>query len=113
MVKRDILPVQSYNEIKEKIGNGRPTILSFGMSHCYSCIAMSKVFYEILQEHPGLQIYSIDSQKDRIISRDIYRLKEMPAQLFFDENGKEVFRHTGAYKKPVAEVILKKYGFAL
>jgi thioredoxin 1 len=37
----------------------------------------------------------------------------MPAQLFFDENGEEVFRHTGAYKKPVAEVILKKYGFAL
>ncbi|MGC9352074.1 MAG: thioredoxin family protein [Sulfurovum sp.] len=113
MVNRGILPVQSYNEIKEKIGNGRPTVLSFGMSHCYSCIAMSKVFYEIVQEHPDLQIYSIDSQKDRIISRDTYRLKEMPAQLFFDENGEEVFRHTGAYKKPVAEVILKKYGFAL
>lgn len=113
MVNKDILPVQSYNEIKEMIGNGRPTVLSFGMSHCYSCIAMSKVFFEILQEHPGLQIYSIDSQKDRIISRDIYKLKEMPAQLFFDENGQEVFRHTGAYKKPVVEVILKKYGFTL
>ena len=113
MINKDILPVQSYNEIKEMVGNGRPTVLSFGMSHCYSCIAMSKVFYEILQEHPGLQIYSIDSQRDRIISRDIYKLKEMPAQLFFDENGLEVFRHTGAYKKPIVEVILKKYGFTL
>ncbi|MBD3791704.1 MAG: thioredoxin family protein [Campylobacterales bacterium] len=113
MTNKDILPVHSYNEIKEKIGNGRPTVLSFGMSHCYSCIAMSRVFYEILQEHPELQIYSIDSQKDRIISRDIYRLKEMPAQIFLDEKGEELFRHTGAYKKPVAEVILRKYGFTL
>ena len=111
MPNKNILPVQPYSEVKEKIGNGKLTILSFGMSHCYSCIAMSKVFYEVLQEHPGLQIYSIDSQRDRIISRDTYKLKEMPTQLFFDENGEEVFRHTGAYVKPVLEVILKKYNF--
>ena len=72
---------------------------------------MSKVFAEILQEHPEYQIYSIDGQKERLVSRDIYRLKEMPTQLFFDSAGKEVFRHTGAYKKPVLEIILKKYGF--
>ena len=113
MPNKNILPVQPYNEIKEKIGNGKPTILSFGMSHCYSCIAMSKVFYEVMQEHPEFQIYSIDSQRDRIISRDTYKLKEMPAQLFFDEKGQEVFRHTGAYVKPVLEIILKKYGFSL
>ena len=113
MPNQNTLQIVPYNEVKEKIGNGKPTVLSFGMSHCYSCIAMSKVFFEILQEHPGLEIFSIDSQKDRIISRDIYKLKEMPAQLFFDEKGEEVFRHTGAYKKPVVEVILRKYGFDL
>jgi thioredoxin 1 len=83
------------------------------MSHCYSCIAMSKVFYKVLQEYPELQIYSIDSQRDRIISRDTYKLKEMPTQIFFDEKGEEVFRHTGAYVRPVLEVIMKKYGFHL
>ena len=111
MPNKSILPIVAYREIKEKIGNGNPTILSFGMSHCYSCIAMSKVFAEILQEHPEYQIYSIDGQKERLVSRDIYKLKEMPTQLFFDASGKEVFRHTGAYKKPVLGIILKKYGF--
>jgi thioredoxin 1 len=111
MPNKNILPVQPYSEIKEKIGNGKPTILSFGMSHCYSCIAMSKVFYTVLQEYPELQIYAIDSQRDRIVSRDLYKLKEMPTQLFFDEKGEEVFRHTGAYAKPVLEIILKKYDF--
>lgn len=111
MPNKNVLPIVVYRDIKEKIGNGKPTILSFGMSHCYSCIAMSKIFSEILQKHPEFQIYSVDGQKERLVSRDIYRLKEMPTQLFFDASGKEVFRHTGAYKKPVLEIILKKYGF--
>ncbi len=111
MPNKNGLPIVSYSDIKEKIGNGKPTILSFGMSHCYSCIAMSKIFAKVLQEHPEFQIYSVDGQKERLVSRDIYKLKEMPTQLFFDTSGEEIFRHTGAYKKPVLDIILKKYGF--
>jgi len=105
------LPISQYIGIKEKIGNGKPTILAFGMSHCYSCLAMSKVFAEVLDVYPEYQIYSIDSQKERLVSRDIYKLKEMPTQVFFNAKGEEVFRHTGAYKKPVLDIILKKWGF--
>jgi len=111
MPNKNGLAVVSYSDIKERIGNGKPTILSFGMSHCYSCIAMSKIFAKVLQEHPEFQIYSVDGQKERLVSRDIYKLKEMPTQIFFDTSGEEVFRHTGAYKKPVLDIILKKYGF--
>ncbi len=111
MSEKKLLHVNEYKNIKHNIGNGNPTILAFGMSHCYSCLAMSKVFSEVLEEHPEYQIYSIDSQKERQISRDIYKLKEMPAQVFFNAKGEEVFRHTGAYKKAVLKIILKKYGF--
>lgn len=111
MPTKNVLPVMKYADVKDNIGNGMPLILSFGMSHCYSCLAMSKVFAEVLDVHPEFQIYSIDSQKDRLVSRDIYKLKEMPTQIFFDASGKEVFRHTGAYKKAVLEIIMKKYGF--
>jgi len=111
MSEKKPLPVNTYKNIKHNIGNGRPTILAFGMSHCYSCLAMSQVFAEVLEVHPEYQIYSIDSQKDRLITRDTYKLKEMPTQIFFDAIGNEVFRHTGAYKKPVLDIILKKWGF--
>ncbi len=111
MIDIKILEVQKYADIKDKIGNGKPTIIAFGMSHCYSCLAMSKVFREILEEHPEYQIYSVDGQKERLILRDKYKLKLMPVQLFFDAEGNEVFRHEGAYKKPVVEIIMKKYGF--
>jgi len=108
---KKVLDVVRYIDIKEKIGNGKPTILAFGMPHCYSCLAMSKVFAEVLDTHPKYQIYSIDSQKERLVSRDIYKLKEMPAQVFFNTEGEEVFRHIGAYNKVVADIILKKWGF--
>ncbi len=100
-----------YADVKENIGNGKPLILSFSMTHCYSCLAMSKVFAQVLEIHPEFQIYSIDGQKERIITRDIYKITMMPTQLFFDAEGNEVFRHEGAYKKPVLDIILKKYGF--
>ena len=111
MSEKKALLVSKYTDIKEKIGNGKPTVLAFGMSHCYSCLAMSKVFAEVLASHPEYQIYSIDSQKERLVSRDIYKLKEMPTQVFFNAEGEEVFRHTGAYKKAVIDIILKKWGF--
>ena len=72
---------------------------------------MSKLFAEILNIHPEYQIYSIDGQKERLVSRDIYKLKVMPTQIFFNALGEEVFRHTGAYKKAVLNIILKKWGF--
>jgi thioredoxin 1 len=105
------LPVIPYQEVKTKLGNGKPVILAFGMSHCYSCLAMSKLFAQVLEKHPQFQIYSIDGQKDRIITRDNYKISLMPTQLFFDAEGNEIFRHEGAYKKAVLEIILKKYGF--
>lgn len=111
MSEKKPLSVNEYKHIKHNIGNGNPTILAFGMSHCYSCLAMSQVFSEVLEAHPEYQIYSIDSQKERLVSRDIYKLKEMPAQIFFNAKGEEVFRHTGAYKKAVLNIILKKYDF--
>ena len=111
MSEKKALPINEYKHIKHNIGNGRPTILAFGMSHCYSCLAMSKVFAEVLEVHPEYQIYSIDSQKERLVARDTYKLKEMPTQIFFNEVGVEVFRHTRAYKKPVLDIILKKWGF--
>jgi thioredoxin 1 len=111
MAEKKPLPVNQYRDIKHNIGNGKPTILAFGMSHCYSCLAMSKLFAEVLESHPEYQIYSIDGQKERLVSRDIYKLKEMPTQIFFNALGEEVFRHTGAYKKAVLNIILKKWGF--
>ena len=111
MIDIKTLETKKYADVKTFIGNGKPTIIAFGMSHCYSCLTMSKIFSEIVEEHPEYQIFSVDGQKERLVLRDKYGLKLMPVQLFFDEEGNEVLRHEGAYKKPVLEIIMKKHGF--
>ncbi len=113
MIDIKTLDTKRYSEVEPFIGNGKPTIIAFGMKHCYSCLEMSRVFAEILEKNPTNQIFSVDGQKERLILRDKYRLKLMPVQIFFDAKGDEVFRHEGAYKKPIAEIILKKYGFGV
>jgi len=110
MIDIKTLEVQNYADVQDKIGNGKPTVIAFGMKHCYSCLEMSKIFAELLIENPTMQIYSVDGQKERLILRDKYKLKLMPVQLFFDADGNEVLRHEGAYKKEVVKIILKKYG---
>lgn len=57
MPSKKALRVVLYKSIKEKIGNGNPTILVFGMSHCYFCLVMSKVFATVLETHFNYQIY--------------------------------------------------------
>jgi thioredoxin 1 len=111
MSETEVLPIIAYADVKEKIGNGKPLIIAFGMRHCYSCLTMSKLFAQVLKEHPEYQIYSVDGQRERHIIRDIYRFKSMPTQIFFDAEGNELFRHHGAYKKAVPDIIMKKYGF--
>ena len=111
MLEEKTLPLSQYSEIKEKIGNGKPTMLAFGMRHCYSCLSMSKRLMKILEVHPSLQIYAIDGQKERLVVRDVYGFKEMPTQIVFNEKGEEIMRHTGAYALPVLEILLKKWGF--
>lgn len=111
MIDIKTLEVLPYSEVKQKLGNGKPMIIAFGMTHCYSCLAMSKLLREVVDKHPEYQIYSVDGQKERIITRDTYKIKLMPTQLFFDGEGNEVFRHEGAYQKAVLDIILKKYGF--
>lgn len=113
MIDIKTLEVKKYADIKGKIGNGEPTIIAFGMKHCYSCLEMSRVFAEVLEENPSFQIYSVDGQRDRLVLRDRYKAKMMPLQIFFDADGNEVFRHEGAYKKAILEIILKKYGFGV
>jgi thioredoxin 1 len=105
------LEVKKYADVEPYIGNGKPTIIAFGMRHCYSCLTMSRLLSEVLERDPEYQIFSVDGQQERHILRDKYGLKLMPVQIFFNEEGEEVFRHEGAYKRAVLEIIMKKYGF--
>ena len=77
------------------------TILEFGADNCYSCKKMKKVLNEIKFEFgDSVRVEFIDfnePRNHRIIKK--YFIKEIPAQIFLDEENKIFYRHTGLLRK--------------
>lgn len=83
-----------------------PRLLELGSDSCRPCQMMQPILAELRQEYPGkLQVDFIDVGKDTSAGQR-YGIQAIPTQIFFDANGKEVFRHLGFYPK---DEILAKF----
>jgi thioredoxin 1 len=76
-----------------------PKLLDLGSDKCVPCKAMAPILEEMKKEYAGkLNIEFIDVWKNPDVAQ-----KEMveiiPTQIFYDANGKELFRHTGFFSK--------------
>ena len=60
---------------------------------------MQPILAELRSEYAGkLQVDFIDIYQDKTASEK-YNIQFIPVQLFYDANGKEIFRHTGFIPK--------------
>lgn len=76
-----------------------PRLLELGADKCVPCKMMQPILAELRQEYAGkLQVDFIDVWENRG-EGDKYNLTSIPTQIFFDTNGKEVYRHIGFYAK--------------
>ena len=91
------------------------TILEFGADNCYYCKKMKKILDEIKLEYgDSIRVELIDfnnPQNHRIIKK--YFIKEIPAQIFLDERGKEIHRHVGFYPEEKIDEFLKEQGLKI
>jgi thioredoxin 1 len=82
-----------------------PKLLDLGANKCVPCKMMTPVLEELKKEYAGqLEVEFIDVWKDKDAGKP-YHVEMIPTQIFFDANGKELFRHTGFM--PKAEVLSK------
>jgi len=92
-------------EIDDKsISKSLPVVMDFG-STCAPCRYMQEVLGEISKEYEGKVVIKIVSVYEQPDETQKYGIKLIPTQIFFDESGKEYFRHEGTYSKE--EVISK------
>jgi len=83
-----------------------PRLLELGADKCVPCKMMQPVLDELRREYPGkLQVDFIDVWKEPAAG-ERYGIRAIPTQIFFDANGKEIFRHVGFYPK---DEILAKF----
>ena len=87
-----------------------PRLLDLGAAKCIQCKMMAPILEELKREYKGkAAIVFIDVWVHREEARK-YGIRAIPTQIFFDKNGKEVFRHEGFMDKKSIVRVLGKLG---
>ncbi|MHB0937315.1 MAG: thioredoxin family protein [Armatimonadota bacterium] len=90
-----------------------PRLLELGADKCIPCKMMQPVLAELRQDYPStLQVDFIDVWKDSAAGEQ-YGVQSIPTQIFFDADGKEIFRHVGFYPKDEILAKFKEHGIEL
>ena len=76
-----------------------PVLLELGSHKCSPCRQMIPILDELRAKYAGkFQIRYINVWQNRAAASE-YGVRKIPTQIFYDRNGKEVFRHVGFYSK--------------
>lgn len=76
-----------------------PRLLDLGAGKCIPCKMMMPILDEIKEEYKGkLQVDFIDVWQNPDAGKS-YGVRMIPTQIFYDANGKELFRHEGFFSK--------------
>jgi len=90
----------------------KPRLVDFGAGKCIPCKQMAPILEQLRVEYTGkFEVAFIDVWKDPDAANP-YRIRVIPTQVFYNADGKELFRHEGFYSR---EQILGKWrelGFA-
>ena len=86
------VPAQDFSRIPEK---GLVTMVDLGAKKCIPCKMMAPILAKLEKAYQGkANIVFIDvSENRKQIPR--FKIKAIPTQVFFNENGEEVYRHVG------------------
>lgn len=89
---------------------GKPAVIDFGADGCRACDMMTPIL-KSLQDTYGKQCIILFSHvRNEPILAARYGIESIPVQVFFDKNGREVFRHVGFFPKAEMLEQLKKLG---
>ncbi|MDD3716543.1 MAG: thioredoxin family protein [Candidatus Marinimicrobia bacterium] len=92
----------------EKSPKPLPKLLDLGADKCIPCKEMAPILEELKKEYAGvLEVEFIDVWKPENQQAAVkYGIRSIPTQIFFDPEGKELWRHVGFISK---DDILKKW----
>ena len=92
---------------------GLPRLVDLGATKCISCKLMAAILAELKTAYAGqLQVEFIDVWENPDAGNP-YGIQTIPTQIFFDVQGREVFRHEGYFPKEDILAKWKELGVAL
>ena len=98
------------NPVAEARASGRPSVVDFGAAGCRPCDLMAPILDDLKKKDEGKAnvVFVHVRQKPALAAK--YGIASIPTQVFFDKNGKEMYRHTGYYSQRRIERKLREMG---
>jgi thioredoxin 1 len=76
-----------------------PRMIDLGRGKCIPCKKMEPILKELKQAYAGRAIIEIVNLDNEPNAGEMYKLRLIPTQIFFDSAGSEVWRHEGFLPK--------------
>lgn|GEM_PF-210313 len=87
-----------------------PRLLDLGAHSCIPCKMMTPILEELKRDHSGVfKTEFIDVWENQEAARK-YGIRAIPTQIFFDAEGKELFRHEGFFSKEDILATWERFG---
>jgi len=87
-----------------------PRMIDLGADKCIPCKLMAPILKELRKKYAGRAVVEfVDVWKNPSAGQE-YGVRTIPTQIFFDRDGKEVWRHEGFLSKEEIEAKLKELG---
>ena len=100
------------NPVEKARRSGKPSMVDFGAVGCRICIMMAPILEELREEYKGIcNVEFINVYENQVLAQR-YGVQSIPVQVFFDKNGREVYRHVGFYSKDDILAKLSEIGVA-
>lgn len=89
---------------------GMVTLVDLGAGACIPCKMMAPIVEKLEKVYQGkAAVVFLDVWKDQAPARR-FGIRAIPTQIFFDKEGKEVYRHVGFMSEEAIVAQLKKMG---
>ena len=89
---------------------GMATMIDIGAKKCIPCKMMAPIMKKMEKVYKGKAIITFIDVWEHREPVNRFRIRVIPTQIFFDKNGKEVYRHEGFLAEKNIVAILGKMG---
>lgn len=98
------------NPVDKARASGKPSLVDFGATGCIPCDKLAPILEAMKTKHEGKANIIFVHVRDEQVLASRYGIQSIPVQVFFDKDGKEIFRHTGFWPQEELEKKLAEAG---
>ncbi|MGE0086740.1 MAG: thioredoxin family protein [Desulfococcaceae bacterium] len=98
------------NPVDKARASGRPTMAEFGATGCIPCDMMQPILDNMRKKYGDRLNVVFAHVRENPVLAARFGIRSIPVQVFYDKDGKEVFRHTGFYAETEVVKQIEKLG---